>query len=103
MRTVSVGQWPGLPLVEEISGHVIVTSVGPTYVASSGPGAGQAVAPDGNGRLSVLEGFSGAVLWSVPVGISPSAPAVDERTGHALVFNQGGSVTVADPWGWLPR
>src|SRR5437870_12693070 len=79
--------------VEERSGHVFVTVVGPTdrnYI------------PTGSGRVVVLNGQVGTVLHAVTVGIGPGAVAVDEQTGHAFVVSSGGIVSVPDAWGWVP-
>ncbi len=56
----------------------------------------------GAGSVSVLDGHSGTLIRRIPVGVAPVAIAVDDRTGRVFVLNQGGAVTVTDPWVWLP-
>jgi hypothetical protein len=36
------------------------------------------------------------------VGVAPSALAVDEQSGRALVVNAGGPVQGRGAWSWLP-
>jgi DNA-binding beta-propeller fold protein YncE len=43
----------------------------------------------GPGRVSVLDARTGTLLRTVTVGLGSGALAVDERTGHAFVANQG--------------
>ncbi len=38
----------------------------------------------------------------IPTGVGPVALSVDERTGRAVVLNQGGVVAADDPWSWMP-
>ncbi len=51
------------------------------------------VLTDGNaathGAVSALDAASGSLLYTVPVGASPVALAIDRRTGRLLVANQG--------------
>jgi DNA-binding beta-propeller fold protein YncE len=93
-RTVALGRYPAEPMaVETRTGHVLVTISGPfdaNYM------------PIEEGRVSVLDGRTGAVLRTVTVGPGPAAVAIDERTGHAFVVSSGGILSSADSWGWVP-
>lgn len=55
------------------------------------------------GSVSVIDTRSGAVLRTLPAGVAPSAMAVDEGTGRAVIVNTGGQVSGPDLWGWLPH
>lgn len=63
--------------------------------------------PTGRGSISILDARGGAVLRVVPVGMNPSAIAVDTGAGHAFVVERsvstssgiqvtGGAVTMLD-------
>jgi hypothetical protein len=99
LHTVAVGAGAlgGSPLaVDERTGHLFVASMGP--VDKTG-------LPTGRGVVRVLDGQSGALLHTVPVGAGPLMVVVDERARRMLVFSSGqtsrvrataGSVTVID-------
>jgi DNA-binding beta-propeller fold protein YncE len=59
--------------------------------------------PAGAGSVDIVSALDGAVLRTVPVGVAPSALAVNERTGRAVVVNAGGPIHVRGLWDWLPR
>ncbi len=58
--------------------------------------------PSGPGRVTVFDERSGAVLRVVDAGMTPRALGVDTGTGHVVVVDAGGSVTVPDAWAWIP-
>ncbi len=58
--------------------------------------------PAGLGRVTVLDERSGAVLRVLDAGMTPRALGVDTGTGHVVVVDEGGSVTVPDAWAWIP-
>ncbi len=58
--------------------------------------------PAGPGRVTVLDERSGAVLRVVDAGMTPRALGVDTGTGHVVVVDEGGSVTVPNTWAWIP-
>jgi len=95
---------PAIPgvAVDPRTGHLLVTSEGPSHSVSL-PGSATAVQLfDGPGAVSVLDGRNGALIRTLPVGLTPGAIAVDGRTGRAFVLDNGGAVTANDPWAWLP-
>jgi len=95
---------PAIPgvAVDPRTGHLLVTSEGPSHSVSL-PGSSAAVQLfDGPGAVSVLDGRNGALIRTLPVGLTPGAIAVDGRSGRALVLDGGGAVTASDPWAWLP-
>ncbi len=55
-----------------------------------------------DGTLSMIDLRRGAVVTTKPVGLAPTALAVDEQSGRVVVVNQGGSRQVTDRWGFLP-
>lgn len=93
LRTLVVS-WPTSMAVDELTGHVLITSSGPQD--ANGTLAG-------SGSLGVFDGLTGAVLQAIPVGVSPESVSVDTRTRHALVANYGGTVRVTDRWAWIPK
>ncbi len=92
-RTVAIGAHPSVAAIDERSGHVFVVDRG-TMDAN-----GNLTGP---GSIGVLDARSGAVLRAITVGVYPGPMAVDERTEHIFVVNDGGPVRVSDPWGWVP-
>jgi YVTN family beta-propeller protein len=61
--------------------------------------------PMGSGSVSVLDARSGRLLRTIPVGVAPSAIAVDERAGRAFILNSGGTWEDKggpDTWRWVP-
>jgi hypothetical protein len=57
----------------------------------------------GAGSVDIVNSVTGTVLRTVPVGVAPSALAIDDRTGRAVVVDAGGPVHMRGPWDWLPR
>jgi len=96
LRTVGVGIHPSGLAFDRRHDRVLVTVAGPCCV-----GGGQ---PTGTGALVVLDGASGRVVRTLPLGRGPLQPLIDEAGGRALVVNTvGGTTTDPDPWGWVPR
>ncbi len=53
--------------------------------------------------ITLFDGRTGNPLrGEIPTGVGPVALSVDERTGRAVVLNQGGVVAADDPWSWMP-
>jgi DNA-binding beta-propeller fold protein YncE len=84
--------------VDPLAGHAVVTNQGPLN---------QQGYPFVPGRAAILDAWTGAVVQTTPIGISPQALAVDGRYHQAFVLNQGvldangypvgrGSMTVLD-------
>src|SRR5438128_5567158 len=80
--------------VDEATGRVVVSSLGPL---------GHAGNFTSTGTVSVLDGRSGVILQASTVGINPSQVALDERVGHAIVLNAGGPTNMPDAWVWVPK
>jgi len=100
LRTVSLGA--GFVRYNHIT---VDESSGRVFVASAGfsPTTGQTRPMPVNGSVSVLDGYSGALLRTIRLDAAPDIVAVDARNHRALVFNMGGGTTGApDPWGWIP-
>jgi DNA-binding beta-propeller fold protein YncE len=88
LRFVRVDKNPRVLAVDAHTGRVFVVDVGPTDQSSN---------PMGVGRVRVLDAESGRVLYTVPVGKSPGAIAVDARVRHVFVTNyHDGTVSVLD-------
>jgi len=94
LRTITAGGHPSALAVDARRGRVLVANMGVTDTNGL---------PTGAGRVDIVSARTGAVLRTVPVGVAPSALAVDERTGRAVVVNAGGPVHVPGLWDWLPR
>jgi DNA-binding beta-propeller fold protein YncE len=94
LRTITAGGHPSALAVDARRGRVLVANMGVTDTNGL---------PTGAGRVDIVSALDGAVLRSVPVGVAPSALAIDERTGRAVVVNAGGPVHVPSLWDWLPR
>lgn len=92
LHTTRVGR-PGALAVDERTGHVLVTNAGPHDLNGT---------YEGTGSAAVLDGHSGALIETVPVGVGPLSVAIDGRSGRAFVVNYGGMVFVPDRWSWLP-
>jgi DNA-binding beta-propeller fold protein YncE len=69
---------PTSVLVNPLTGHVLVTSVGPTDAQAE---------PMGSGTLSVLDGRTGKMLRRIVVGLLPAALQADTHTGHLFLIN----------------
>jgi len=93
LHTLAV-HWPTSMAVDELTGHIFITSSGPQDASGTLAGAG---------NLDVFDGLTGAVLQTIPIGISPESVSVDSRTRHVLVANYGGTVRVTDRWAWIPK
>lgn len=72
----------GVAAIDERTGRVVVTAIGPRYPQGMGN-------PMGDGTASILDDESGAILRTVAVGLRPGLVAVDGRTGRAFVVNVG--------------
>lgn len=86
-------EWPDGMAIDEQSGQIMISHAG----AKRDDGAFV-----GHGHVDVRDGFTGRLLWTIPVGVGPAAMTVDARTRQALVVNEGGQVPAVDRWGWLP-
>ncbi len=77
--------------------------------ARSGEVAVVAAPPGGPNNLDQVSGvtlFDGRngnpLRGEIPTSVGPVALSIDERTGRAIVLNQGGVVVADDPWSWMP-
>ena len=97
LRTVAVGKDPRAIAIDKRHGRVFVVTAG-----DADPVRG--CIPTEHGAVSVLDARTGRVLRIIPIGVAPTAIAVDERTGRAFVLNAGGAMSIraADGWSWLP-
>jgi len=96
LRTVGVGVHPSGLAFDRRHGRVLVTDSGPCCVGGGWP--------TGTGVLVVLDGGSGRVVRTLPLGRGPLQPLINEAGGRVLVINtEGGTTTDPDPWGWVPR
>ena len=87
LRTIAVGPSPLAVTVDEQVGHAFVLNAGPRHNGFS----------SGYSTVDLLDTRSGAVLYTVSVGIGASAIAVDERSSYAFVANGGdGATSVLD-------
>ncbi len=91
-KTIAVGAHPVMLAVDERRRRLVC-------ISASLLSAGSATSP---GRMSVLDVRSGAVLSSVTIGWGPTAVALDERMGRALIANVGGVMRLPDTWAWVP-
>jgi DNA-binding beta-propeller fold protein YncE len=95
LRTLMFGPKPIPPGVDEV--------FAPVVLALDARASRAIVVANVTARVSVLDAHTGAILHTIPVGPEPMAALVDERVGHALVFNLGGGTEQApDPWAWVP-
>jgi DNA-binding beta-propeller fold protein YncE len=97
LRTVAVGKDPRAIAIDERWGRVFVVTAG-----DADPMRG--CIPTEHGAVSVLDARTSRVLRIIPIGVAPTAVAVDERTGRAFVLNTGGAMSIraAGGWSWLP-
>jgi YVTN family beta-propeller protein len=79
LRQVPIAANPLAIAVDSQTGRVLVTSAGKVDGATS--------LPLGPGMLSVLDGATGRVLRTVPVGVDPSDVQIDARARRAVVVN----------------
>jgi len=94
LHAVTVGSNPAGVAIDEQSGRILVTTLGPIDRMHG---------PTGAGSLQVVDERTGALVRTVPVGMAPYVVALDGPARRALVFNMGGgTVRVPDPWGWMP-
>jgi DNA-binding beta-propeller fold protein YncE len=103
-RTLHSIALPSMPMgitVDERTGHVFVSTMGPAALISGGLGFGRQSIPvsRGHGSVVMLDARNGSVLRSVPVGIGPGAMAVDARHHHLLVTNVGAMDSTGTPLG----
>jgi DNA-binding beta-propeller fold protein YncE len=105
LRTITVGSgpagWnPGPLAVDERTGRVLMAVKG-TFVPSW-PNPQALPLFTGAGSVDVLDGTSGDVLSTVPLGLAPESVTPDMRTGRAVVVDAGGTRRLPDPWSWVP-
>jgi DNA-binding beta-propeller fold protein YncE len=94
LHAVTVGSNPAGVAIDEQSGRIFVTSLGPVD---------QMRGPTGTGSLQVVDERTGTLVRTVPVGMAPYFVALDGPARRALVFNAGGgTVRVPSPWSWVP-
>jgi YVTN family beta-propeller protein len=101
LRTIALPTMPVGIIVDERTGHVFVSTMGPATIINSGPGFGRQAIPvsTGNGSVVMLDARRGSVIRSVLVGIGPGAMAVDARHHHLLVTNVGAMDGTGNPLG----
>ncbi len=106
LRTVPVGVVPTALAVDARHGLILVAAWGSRdSYATSGAARVTIKAPlVAPGSVSVLDATSDAVRRTITLDTSPRAIAVDERTGHVFVVNDGSFVPlpIPDPWAWIP-
>jgi DNA-binding beta-propeller fold protein YncE len=78
LRTVAVGKNLRAIAIDERRGRVFVVTAG-----DADPVRG--CIPTEHGAVSVLDARTGRVLRIIPIGVAPTAVAVDEHTGRAFV------------------
>jgi DNA-binding beta-propeller fold protein YncE len=81
LRSVAVGLLPVALALDPATGLVLVAHLDHVNSADE---------PDGPGALSVLDGRSGAVRRTLPLGWGPSAIVVDAARGRVLVLTASG-------------
>lgn len=115
LRTVALDSAAAAVVADEQSGHVFVTTIGPTTSLTIGasihpaPGMTWGFRPRlrplsvpvsiGAGSVVTLDARSGAVLHSSRVGIGPEPEAVDSRHHHLLVASVGAMDRLGTPVG----
>ena len=95
VRTIVVGGVPTNLVVSQRLGRVFVSTTGPS-------GLRVTTGRDGNGSVHVLDGRSGTIVRTWPVGRFPGPMAVDERHRYLVVLNLNGSDLGPGPWAWIP-
>ncbi len=96
IRTIDVAQNPRTVELDARRNRVFVLSIGPVTERTS-PTGGYVDVPTGAGTLSVLDASTGRTIRTILVGVNPTTPAVDERTGHILIATIGASIDTVDP------
>jgi DNA-binding beta-propeller fold protein YncE len=101
LHTIALPTMPVGMTVDERTGHVFVSTMGPAALIKSGPIFGRQSIPvsTGHGSVVMLDARRGSVIRSVPVGIGPGAMAVDARRHHLLVTNVGAMDSAGNPLG----
>ena len=95
-RQNAIASGNGILAVDEARQRVYATSLGPT----TGDGSFS-----GHGAVAVLDAGNGALIQTIPAGVSPIAIAADRRTGRVFVVDEGGEVqatkgrTLTEPGG----
>ncbi len=93
-RRVTLNGNPTSLAVDERTGRILVVSAGTTDNTG--------VFTDAS-SMSVLDGRSGALLRTVPLGAGYGSIAVDTQAHRAVVIMSGGQVAPGpDAWGWIP-
>jgi DNA-binding beta-propeller fold protein YncE len=105
LRTITVGSgpagWnPGPLAVDKRTGRVLLAARGAFVPSWPNPQAPPLLT--GAGSVDVLDGTSGDVLATVPMGLVPESVTLDARTGRAVVVDHGGTRRLPDPWSWVP-
>jgi YVTN family beta-propeller protein len=101
-RTVAVGAFRPRALCGRVIDVLVDEHRGHAFVLNGGAADSRFYTT--NGSMSVLDVASGRVVHTLPVGHGPTAMAVDERTAHVFVVNNGstGQRGGQDLWGWVP-
>jgi hypothetical protein len=82
---------------------VIAQHLGRVFVSTMGPpGVHITAGREGNGSVHLLDGRSGIIVRTWPVGRLPGAMAVDERDKYLVELNLNGSDLGLGPWAWMP-
>jgi DNA-binding beta-propeller fold protein YncE len=96
LRHIRTDPTPAMPLFDGATGHLLVDCVGP--VDSNG-------VPKGLGVLDVLDGATGQLLRTTPLGWAPSDMVLDRDLHHLVVSNTATDLTfgpltasLPDPW-----
>jgi DNA-binding beta-propeller fold protein YncE len=95
VRTIVVGGVPTNLVISQRLGRVFVSTMGLS-------GLHVTTGREGNGSVHVLDGRSGIIVRTWPVGLLPGAMAVDERHRYLVVLNLNGSDLGPGPWAWIP-
>ncbi len=82
LRTVGVGIHPNGLAFDARHDRVLVTVAGPCCTNGQ---------PTSTGALVVLDGASGRVVRTIPLGRSPQQPVIDAASGRVLVVDAGGA------------
>lgn len=87
--------------VDEHSGRIFVLDLGPASQRTTA--AGLSTQFTDYGSVAVLNGYTGAISLTFPVGIGYGRIAIDARLRRAVVVTSGGLLPRdSDLWGWVP-
>jgi len=87
--------------VDGRSGNIFVLNLGPSSQRTTA--AGTSTLFTGYGSVAVLDGRTGIVSHTFPVGLGYGRISIDTRLRRAVVVTSGGQLPAgSDPWGWVP-